>query len=240
MRTSRRYTLFGVLAGLLAPSALFLFATVSKRELDAFWLSVLLAVGGMIVFALLGRMIGLRDERLEELSETDALTGLANRRHFDRRLDLELSRTRRYGMTSALVMVDLDRFKAINDRFGHRAGDEVLRRVGRLLDSERRAGDLVARYGGEEFIAVLPHTTIADAMSWAERVRQRLAAGRTGWADSDIAVTASFGVSGTSAWVVTNEQLIEAADQALYEAKRRGGDVVVTRSDGGATVAAAR
>lgn len=237
MRTARRYTLLGVLAGLLAPGALFLFAALSRRELDAFWLSVILAVGGMIVFAVLGRMIGRRDERLEELSETDALTGLANRRQFDRRLDVELSRTKRYGMTSAVVMVDLDRFKAVNDRFGHRAGDEVLRRVGGLLDSERRAGDLVARYGGEEFIAILPHTTIADAMSWAERVRQRLAAGRSRWDDVDIAVTASFGVSGTSSRVVTNGQLIEAADQALYEAKRRGGNVVVTSSEGGATLA---
>ena len=126
-------------------------------------------------------------------------------------------------------MVNLDRFKAINDRFGHRAGDEVLRRVGGVLDAERRVGDLVARYGGEEFIAILPHTTIADATNWAERARQRLAAGRFGWGDSQIAVTASFGVSGTSSsWAVTNEQLIEAADQALYEAKRRGGNVVVT------------
>ena len=228
MRTSNRYALLGAMAGLLAPGALFLFATVSKRALDPFWLSVLLAVGGTIIFALLGRMIGLRDELLEELSETDALTRLANRRHFERRLDLELSRTKRYGITSALVMVDLDRFKAINDRFGHRAGDEVLRRVGGVLDAERRAGDLVARYGGEEFVAILPHTTIADATNWAERVRQRLAAGRFGWGDAHIAVTASFGVSGTSSRAVTNEQLIETADQALYAAKRRGGNVVVT------------
>ena len=229
MRTSRRYALLGALAGLLAPGALFLFATVSKRALDSFWLSVLLAVGGTIVFALLGRMIGLRDELLEGLSETDALTKVANRRAFDRRLSLELSRTKRYGMTSALVMIDLDRFKAINDRFGHRAGDEILRRLGALLDSERRDGDLVARYGGEEFVAILPHTTLADAMKWAERVRQVLAASRTAWKDGDIAVTASFGVADTSSWSVTNEQLVEAADQALYEAKRRGGNLVVQR-----------
>ena len=141
---------------MLAPGALFLFAALSRRELDAFWLSVILAVGTIPgSLPLLGRTIGRRDERLEELSETDALTGLANRRQFDRRLDVELSRTKRYGMTSAVVMVDLDRFKAVNDRFGHRAGDEVLRRVGGLLDSERRAGDFAARYGGEEFIAIL-------------------------------------------------------------------------------------
>ena len=229
MRTSGRYTLLGALAGLLAPGALFLFATLSKRALDPFWLSVLLAAGGTTVFALLGRMIGLRDERLEDLSETDALTKVANRRAFDRRLSLELSRTKRYGMTSALVMIDLDHFKAINDHFGHRAGDEILRRLGGLLDSERRAGDLVARYGGEEFVAILPHTTIADATNWAERVRQYLAASRTAWKDADIAVTASFGVAGASSWSVSNEQLIEAADQALYEAKRRGGNVVVDR-----------
>jgi diguanylate cyclase (GGDEF)-like protein len=229
MRTAGRYTLLGALAGLLAPGALFVFATVSKRALDPFWLAVLLAAGGTTVFAVLGRMIGLRDERLEDLSESDALTNVANRRAFDRRLTLELSRTKRYGISSALVMIDLDRFKAINDRFGHRAGDEILRRLGSLLDSERRAGDLVARYGGEEFVAILPHTSMTAAKNWAERVRQYLAASRTHWKGTDIAVTASFGVAGTSWWSATNDQLIEAADQALYEAKRRGGNVVVDR-----------
>jgi diguanylate cyclase (GGDEF)-like protein len=231
MRLSHRYTWLGALIGLSAPSALLVFALSTGRNPDLFWLSIVLAAGGTIVFALLGRMIGVRDEALEELCETDALTGLANRRSFDRRLDLELSRTRRYGVKSALVMIDLDHFKKLNDRFGHRAGDAVLRRVASILDTEKRAGDLVVRYGGEEFAAILSDTTIGEALSWAERARQRIAACRIPWAGSSLALTASFGIAGATSWAVTKERLIESADQTLYEAKRRGRNTVVVAAD---------
>jgi diguanylate cyclase (GGDEF)-like protein len=231
MRLSQRYMWFGALIGLSAPSALFLFAITTNRNPDLYWLSIVLAVGGAIVFALLGRMIGTRDEALEELSDTDALTGLSNRRSFDRRLDLELSRTWRYGVKNALVMIDLDHFKILNDRFGHRAGDEVLRRVAAILDSEKRAGDLVVRYGGEEFAAILSDTTISEAINWAERARQRIAACRITWEASNLTVTASFGIAGAASWAVTKEQLIESADQMLYAAKGRGRNTVVSAPD---------
>jgi diguanylate cyclase (GGDEF)-like protein len=224
----------GALMGLLAPSGLFLFALATRRNPDLWWLSVVLAAGGTIVFGLLGRMIGSRDEALEELSETDALTALPTRRSFDRRLDLELSRVRRYGVKCALVMVDLDHFKTLNDRFGHRAGDEVLRRVGSILDAEKRAGDLVVRYGGEEFAAILSDTTIGEAMNWAERARQRVAACRIPWEGATLAVTASFGVAGAASWAVTKERLVESADQTLYAAKSRGRNVVMAAADSGA------
>jgi diguanylate cyclase (GGDEF)-like protein len=231
MRLSQRYTWLGALIGLLAPTGLFLFAFTTKRNPDLCWLSVVLGAGGTIVFALLGRMIGTRDEALEELSETDALTGLANRRSFDRRLDLELSRTWRYGVKSALVMIDLDHFKMVNDRFGHRAGDEVLRRIALMLNTDKRAGDLVARYGGEEFAAILSDTTIGEATSWAERARQRIAACVIAWGGSKVTATASFGIAGATSSAVTKEQLIESADQRLYEAKGRGGNIVVAAPD---------
>jgi diguanylate cyclase (GGDEF)-like protein len=219
---------FGALIALLAPGGLALFAVLTKRDPDLYWLSIVLAAGGTIVFALLGRMIGSRDEALAELSETDALTGLANRRSFDRRLDLELSRAWRYGVKSALVMIDLDHFKTLNDRFGHRAGDEVLRRVASILHAEKRAGDLVVRYGGEEFAAILSDTTIDEARNWAERARQRIAGCRIAWQGAELAITASFGIAGATSWAVTKERLVESADQALYAAKGRSRNVVIT------------
>ena len=227
MRLSRRYMWLGALLGILAPSGLFLFALTTKRNPDPFWLSVVLAVGGTTAFASLGRMIGVRDEALEELSQTDALTGLANRRSFEHRLALELSRTWRHGVRSALVMIDLDHFKLLNDRFGHLAGDEVLRRVASILNAEKRVGDLVVRYGGEEFAAILPDTTVDEAINWAERARQRIAACRIAWGESNLAITASFGIGGADSWAVTKEQLVESADKLLYEAKGRGRNVVV-------------
>jgi diguanylate cyclase (GGDEF)-like protein len=233
MRLSRRYMWFGALIGLLAPTGLVLFEFTTRRNPDLYCLSVVLAVGGTIAFGLLGRMIGVRDEALQELSETDTLTALSNRRSFDRRLDLELSRTKRYGVKSALVMIDLDLFKVLNDRFGHRAGDEVLRRVASILDTEKRAGDLVVRYGGEEFAAILSDTTIGEAINWAERARQRIAACHIAWAGANLAVTASFGIAGAASWAVTKEQLVESADQMLYEAKHRGRNVVVAAADSG-------
>jgi len=231
MRLSQRYMWLGALIGLLAPTGLFLFAVSTKRNPDLYWLSIVLAAGGAMVFARLGRMIGTRDEALEELSETDALTRLSNRRSFDRRLDLELSRARRYGVKTALVMIDLDHFKKLNDRFGHQAGDEVLRRVASILDTEKRAGDLVVRYGGEEFAAILSDTTIGDAINWAERARQRIAGCSIAWGPSHLAVTASFGIAGATSWAVTKEELIECADQMLYEAKGRGRNIVVASRD---------
>lgn len=233
MRLSQRYMWVGALIGLLAPSGLLLFALITRRDPDLTWLSMVLGAGGAIAFALLGRMIGARDEALQELSETDALTGLPNRRSFDRRLDLELSRAWRYGVKSALVMIDLDHFKRINDRFGHRAGDEVLRRVASLLNTEKRAGDLVARFGGEEFAAILSDTTIDEAISWAERARQRIAGCRIAWAGGDVVVTASFGIAGATSWAVTKDRLVESADQTLYEAKSRGRNIVVAAAPSG-------
>ena len=160
---------------------------------------------------------------LGRLATVDALTGVGNRRLFDRTLASEASRVGRYGGALALVLADLDHFKRINDVHGHAAGDEQLRAVGGVLRDCARASDLVARYGGEEFAILLPHTDAAQALQFAERVRRALArqAGPAGER-----VTASFGVAqlGPEGDVA---QLVAAADAALYRAKAEGRDRVV-------------
>ena len=241
MRLATRYALFGVLVGMLAPAGMLVYALTTRRWFDPVAFSAALAAGGTIVFGVIGSMIGRRDEillrrnselaalsgKLAELSTTDALTGIDNRRSFDERLAMEMARAQRYDVPCALVMIDLDRFKAVNDRHGHQAGDEVLRHVAALVNSERRSGDRVARYGGEELAAILPHTTAADAAAWAERVRTRLENEPTRWRDGVLPVPASFGVASSPPREARAAALIEGSDRALYAAKQRGGNVVV-------------
>jgi len=238
---STRYTLLGAAAGLLAPVGLFIHAAATGHRFDPFRLSLALAVGGMTIFAIVGRLIGRRDDllversrelatlskRLHELSTIDALTEIHNRRSFDERLNIEMDRTRRYGVPCALVMIDLDHFKTVNDRHGHLAGDQVLRHVAALLESGKRSGDAIARYGGEELAAILPHTEATDAAAWAERARARIENQPTRFHGEAIVVTASFGVASASPRTNDAARLIEAADSALYAAKRRGGNAVI-------------
>jgi diguanylate cyclase (GGDEF)-like protein len=241
MRISTRYTLVGAVVGLIAPVALLVYGIATRQVFDPIRTSLVMAAGGAIIFAAMGRMIGTRDEmlltrnreladlgeRLRALSTTDGLTGLHNRRSFDDRLRMELARTARYGASCALVMVDLDHFKAINDRHGHQAGDQILRHVASLLMAESREGDLVARYGGEELAAILPHTTAMEAHAWAERVRARIEQEPTMWFGSPVNVTASFGVAAVPPSQGSPSRLLGQADDALYGAKGRGRNLVV-------------
>jgi diguanylate cyclase (GGDEF)-like protein len=241
--------LLGALAGVLAPAGLLLLGLTGHSGLHPVGTFVALALGGVVVFTGLGLIVGRRDEALvarnqelqrlsqefKKLSSIDALTGIANRRGFDERLQIELDRSSRYGPPCSLVMIDLDRFKTVNDRFGHRGGDQILRRAAALLDSEKRSGDLLARYGGEEFAAIFPHVDGQAALAWAERMSLRLAAERLVWGDIEMSITASFGVASMPSHARTASELVEAADRALYEAKRGGGNrAVVACSRNGA------
>lgn len=173
--------------------------------------------------------------QLEALSLHDELTGLANRRHLQRALEEEWSRARRQRSSLAFVLLDLDRFKSLNDRHGHAAGDLCLQRVaGVLAQGPGRAEDLAARYGGEEFALLLPGTDLAGALQVAERLRARIEAlALVIDAQAGIVVTASFGVH---ALVPEAEQgpevLLEAADRALYQAKAEGRNRVCPAAPG--------
>lgn len=166
------------------------------------------------------------NQRLKRLVAIDALTGVANRRHFDRALDRELRRARREGLPLSLIFLDLDEFKRFNDTYGHARGDQVLREVAHTLDETfRRGGDLVARYGGEEFAVVLPGVDGRRAELYAERLRRRIWRLAIGYQASTVAdrVTISGGVATvTPGMTVTPDGLLRAADKALYRAKCQG------------------
>jgi diguanylate cyclase (GGDEF)-like protein len=164
--------------------------------------------------------------RVERQAVTDGLTELANRRQLDEALANEIGRVERFGGSLALIYADLDDFKAVNDRHGHQAGDDVLRGFADVLRRTVREIDLPARHGGEEFAVLAPETDIEGALRLAERIREELASAPVETTAGPIAVTASFGVSSFPAEPSAAE-LFAAADRALYEAKRAGKNRVV-------------
>jgi diguanylate cyclase (GGDEF)-like protein len=165
-------------------------------------------------------------EEVSRRARTDALTGLANRRHFDEQLRRVVAETDRFGGTCSLILVDLDHFKEVNDRYGHEAGDTVLRHVAQVLGDAVRTVDLCARYGGEEIGILLPQTSQRGAVELAERLRQTLEARPGVHAGEQISVTASFGVATYPNPVPYGDWLVVAADKALYEAKASGRNCV--------------
>ncbi|WP_018413232.1 diguanylate cyclase [Methyloversatilis thermotolerans] len=163
-------------------------------------------------------------EALQRLSRTDALSGLANRGHWEALVRKEFASQRRYGHNVTLVLADLDHFKAINDRHGHAAGDEVIRRFATLLMRELRINDSAGRYGGEEFGILLPDTTAEGARDLMNRLRACLHAEPL--IDGEV-VTASFGVAELNPLIEDCEAWMRVADQMLYRAKHAGRDRVV-------------
>jgi diguanylate cyclase (GGDEF)-like protein len=158
-------------------------------------------------------------EHLQRSALTDGLTGVANRRAFDDALTREVALAGRTDAPLAVIILDLDKFKSLNDTYGHLAGDDVLRGVGAALRQCTRQGDLIARYGGEEFVLLLPGATADDAVVTARRVREVLRG-----VDGPRTITASLGIAGLPAHGTAGPELLAAADAALYEAKEGGRD----------------
>ncbi|HEV7179995.1 MAG TPA: diguanylate cyclase [Candidatus Baltobacteraceae bacterium] len=172
--------------------------------------------------ALENRYLSLEKTHAEHLANVDGLTGIANRRSFDRHLQREWQLSALTGIGVALLMVDVDRFKDFNDLYGHLAGDEVLAKVARIGETCcRRDGDLFARYGGEEFAGILPGATVAEATAIAERLRSSIEEFPFG-SGTGKHLTISVGVSVAASADCTLAHFIEQADAALYEAKETG------------------
>jgi diguanylate cyclase (GGDEF)-like protein/PAS domain S-box-containing protein len=166
------------------------------------------------------------NDQLRKLAVTDELTGLRNRRSFEERLVMEFSMARRRKRELSLLLIDVDDFKMINDRWGHAAGDEVLRRLGMILRTTVRLPDLPARYGGEEFVVLLPESGEESAMGLARRVMQRVAT--EDWENEPL--TISVGMAAMNESLENGFQLVEMADEALYAAKRAGKNRVMVHS----------
>jgi diguanylate cyclase (GGDEF)-like protein len=166
--------------------------------------------------------------RLHELSIRDPLTKLYNRRYMNDIVDRETNKARRSGATLGMIMVDLDHFKHINDKFGHDAGDEVLRKVACVLESDLRSEDIVCRFGGEEFFILLCTGNYQDYINRSQELRKRIKALDIFFGGQQIApLSASFGVGVFPDHGKTFEEILKIADQALYIAKERGRNQVV-------------
>ena len=166
--------------------------------------------------------------QLQDQATRDPLTGLYNRRYFDESINRELSRAERNGYPLSLVIGDIDNFKAVNDSYGHLAGDEVLRMFSDMLRHNSRSGDIICRYGGEEFVLVLPGMDLAGALKRAEQLRAAFAGMEIPYNASIIQVTASFGIATFKGNGEKGEHLIAAADKALYAAKNGGRNKVTS------------
>ncbi len=167
------------------------------------------------------KMLEEQAEKLKEMSTRDELTQLYNRRYFNEHVTQALANAKRYGSALSVMIGDVDNFKKINDTFSHAIGDEVLRRIGQLLESHTRSGDIVARYGGEEFVIAFPEALLESAYIACEKIRLAIESHPWDEIHPDLRVTMSMGLAADLS-VIEYEQLLGLADEALYEAKRSG------------------
>jgi len=235
MPRSSSYPVLGIVLALGAPAGVLVArATGAGQVPTADW--AMADVGGhlatysyvtcstIVVFALLGWVLGRSFDRVRCLSITDPLTGLFNRRHLEQRIAEEERRGWRHGHPASILCVDIDRLKAINDRFGHRAGDRAIVAVGRILSTSVRAVDAVARVGGDEFVVLLPETSATEASALARRIVGHVAE-LSDWSIG--ALTVSIGITELEATEERESECVfAAADAALYRAKAAGGGLV--------------
>jgi diguanylate cyclase (GGDEF)-like protein len=181
---------------------------------------ITLATEALLIFRPMVRRIARYARELKRLATVDALTGTFNRHHFVERGEVEISRAQRTGNPPAVLMIDADHFKQINDRFGHAGGDAALRALGQALRDSLRPTDVLGRIGGEEFAIVLPQTSREGAIRLAERLRGAIAGLTIEFAGHTIPLTVSIGVATGKQSDLT--ALLRDADAALYQAKAAG------------------
>jgi len=189
--------------------------------------SVLPNGGRMVTYTDVTDLVA-RANEFERLAGIDALTGLRNRREFERLAEAEWSRFQRYLRPLSLLLIDIDEFKQINDRLGHEAGDDALKEIASICGADRRASDVVARLGGDEFAVLLPETELREARVVAERLRRHVAAPTK---DVGASVTVSIGIAAATLSMSGVGALLRAADKALYEAKAAGRNCVIAAQE---------
>lgn len=204
---------------------------LAARPEEPFTADDLRTLGGLADYAAIALSNARHFERVRELTLIDEHTSLYNARHLHRALEVELARATRYGRAVSLLFLDLDHFKAVNDAYGHQAGSALLREVGDLMRRTLRAIDVPVRYGGDEFVAILPETTAEQARIVADRLRRALgAAVFLGDLGHEVRVSASVGIATWPADGESADDLLRAADGAMYRAKEAGRDRVVAAS----------
>ena len=209
--------------------------SLGLMALGGFYLALMLMVG-MKIHASTTETLVLRERNreliheLEQQLETDSLTGLKNRDYFIKTARTELERVARYRQPLALLMVDIDHFKQINDTHGHLAGDEVLKSVTLVLSDMVRANDCLARLGGEEFAVLMPQTGLEQAYTAAERLRAAIAQVRCNLQGAEVRPTVSVGIAVAAEGGETLSSLMRRSDLAMYEAKAQGRNCVVAAS----------
>ncbi len=177
------------------------------------------------------KLIELYDyEQMTRHTYQDSLTHLYNRRYFDHALDSEIHRAQRYGLEFSLLFIDLDKFKLINDTYGHSAGDLVLKTVSETILNLKRQEDLAARYGGEELVLILPQTSKEQSHSVAERLREKIEKTTLSHEDNSLKVTMSGGIAHYPSDARKSHELIQLADEAVYRAKKNGRNQIVMYS----------
>lgn len=172
-------------------------------------------------------------ERTKRMAVTDGLTRLYNHRHFYELLEQEFHRTRRYQASVALIMIDIDFFKQINDTYGHQVGDDILKELASVIRAQVREVDILARYGGEEFAALLPQTSLEQARVVAERIREAVEKNEFSTSKGVIKITVSLGLAGYPEMDINSQvELVQQADAALYRAKEAGKNRVMIGAGG--------
>jgi diguanylate cyclase (GGDEF)-like protein len=189
-------------------------------EIDANLLTALESAARLAAAATRSHCLSLE---VHQLTVSDALTGLINQSYFLETADLELRRARRYDHAFSLLLIDIDNFRGVNERFGHSVGDEVLRGVSQIFRNNLREVDILARYGGEEFVLLLPETGLNEALGVAGRLLYTVRSTPIATSVGDVPVTISIGISGLASQdEITLDRLMDRADRALYQSKKNG------------------